>query len=170
VSPYNLLIPLLFQSVKTLVAIPNWVERGADILGFTAPLEMENATIEGMQLRGQSRKTLADRAVTFQLEFHRAQIIGGPICRIEWRPLSAHSNKGKGPAEWRHILQTGSHCHRFDLNWAESVDGVQRGELPLAVPINEPPDFSSLLALVGKEFRIDGIGSVTAPPWEPTLL
>jgi hypothetical protein len=123
-----------------------------------------------MQFRGQARKSLADKAVTFQLEFHRAQIIGGPICRIEWRPLSAHSNLGKGPEEWRHKLQKGTHHHDFELNWAESPDGVQRGHLPIAIPITDPPDFTSLLEVVGKEFRIEGLGLVAAPPWEPTLL
>jgi hypothetical protein len=76
-----------------------------------------------------------------------------------------------GPKEFQHILQTGSHHHRFDLNWARSPDAVLRGELPIAVPIeNEPTSFRALLALVGKEFRIKKIQSVAVPPWQPSML
>jgi hypothetical protein len=77
---------------------------------------------------------------------------------------------GEGTREWRHKLQRGTHRHDFELNWAESPEGVQRGHLPIAIPIADPPNFTALLEVVGKEFRIEGVGLVTAPSWEPTLL
>lgn len=164
-------LPALVVADKVLGSVPTWVERGPDGLDFTVPLEADDVVIEGLSLRGRVHKSLPDRDVIFQIEFHGAQIIGGPICRIEWRPLSAHNNKGLGPKELRHILQTGSHHHVFDLNWNHSREGVLRGELPIAVPLGEDPrNFRELLALVGKEFRINKIQQITVPPWAPVML
>jgi hypothetical protein len=164
-------LPGLISADKLLSIIPAWVERGPDGLEFTAPLEADGVVIEGLNLRGRARKSLIDREVIFQLEYHRPQIVGGPVCRIEWRPLNAHNNKGLGPKEWRHMLQTGSHHHRFDLNWARSPEACLRGDIPVAVPINDDPkNFRALLALVGKEFRVNKIQQITVPPWAPTMI
>jgi hypothetical protein len=161
----------LVYAEKTISAVPAWVERGPDSLEFTTPLEIDGVVLEALALRGRARKSLADREVIFQLEYHHGQIIGGPVCRIEWRPLSAHNNKGLGPKSLRHMIQSGSHHHRFDLNWKQSPDSVLRGDLPIAVPLNEDPNsFRELLAVVGKEFRIRRIQSITVPPWEPSML
>jgi hypothetical protein len=161
----------LVHAEKTMSVDPAWVGRGPDGLEFTAPLEVDGVVLEALSLRGRARRSLADREVILQLEYHHAQIIGGPVCRIEWRPLSAHSNKGLGPKNLRHMIQSGSHHHRFDLNWAHSSESVLRGDLPIAVPLNEEPQsFRALLAVVGKEFKIRRIQSITVPPWEPSML
>jgi len=163
--------PALVTVQKALASVPEWIERNADILDFVVPLEAESVVLEGLSLRGRTRKSLADREVVFQLEFHHPQIVGGAICRIEWKPLSSHSNKGNGPKELRHILQSGSHHHRFDLNWEHSPADVQRGSLPIAVPILPcPKNFRELVALVQKEFNIKGLQSIAIPPWQPTLI
>jgi hypothetical protein len=161
----------LVYAEKTISNVPAWVGRGPDGLEFTTPLEIDGVVLEALSLRGRARKSLADREVVFQLEYHHAQIIGGPVCRIEWRPLNAHSNKGLGPKDLRHIIQSGSHHHCFDLNWQHSSDSVLKGDLPIAVPLNEEPQsFRALLAVVGKEFKIRRIQSITVPPWEPSML
>jgi hypothetical protein len=164
-------LPALVGAEKVLVVPPAWLERGPGVLEMTAPLEMDGVAIEGLSLRGTARKSLADRQVIFQLEYHAADVIGGPICRIEWRPLNKHNNRGIGPKELRNIIQDGSHHHRFDLNWDRSQTDVLRGQLPIAVPLNiDPTSFRALLEVVGKEFRIRRIQSVTVPPWEPSML
>lgn len=163
-------LPALVRGDKIIVVQPTWVERGADGLELTAPLEIDGVAIEGLTLRGRARKPLADREVIFQLEYRGPDVIGGPICRIEWRPLNKHNNKGIGPKELRNIIQDGSHHHRFDLNWERSQIAVLRGEIPIAVPLDDPGNFRALLASVGKEFRIKRIQSVTVPPWEPSML
>jgi hypothetical protein len=155
---------------KVLVVESTWVERGVDGLELTAPLEVNGVAVEGLTLRGRARKPLADREVIFQLEYHTSEVIGGPICRIEWRPLNKHNNRGLGPKELRNIIQDGSHHHRFDLNWERSQAAVLRGEIPIAVPFDDPANFRALLAVVGKEFRIKRIQSVAVPPWEPAML
>jgi hypothetical protein len=161
----------LVAADKALIDVPAWIERAADDLELSAPLEVKGVTIEGLTLRGRARKSLADREVIFQLEYHHSQIVGGAVARIEWRPLNVHSNKGLGPKALRHVIQKGSHHHRFDLNWRHSRDGVLKGDLPIALPINEEPEnFRALLGVVGKEFRIKNIQLVSAPPWQPAML
>jgi len=163
-------IEALIAATKSLSDVPAWVLSGADDLGFTAPLEVDGVTVEGLTLRARARKSLADREVIFQLEYHHSQG-GGPVARIEWNPLNAHSNKGLGPKHLRHLIQKGSHLHCFDLNWRHSQEGVLKGLLPIAIPINEEPqNFRALLGVVGTTFRINNAQLVTAPPWEPTML
>jgi hypothetical protein len=163
-------LPALVIAEKELIVTPTWIDRGADSLDFTAPLEIDGVAVEGLTLRGRARKPLADREVVLQLEYHGAEVVGGPICRIEWRPLNKHNNKGLGPKHLQHIIQDGSHHHPFNLNWERSQTAVLRGELPIAVPIDDPGSFRGLLAVVGKEFRIRRIQCVAVPPWEPKLL
>jgi hypothetical protein len=156
---------------KELAVQPQWFERAPHCLDLVVPLETKGVVIEGLTFRGRTGRSLPDRDITFQLEFHHPHIVGGPICRIDWRPFGAHNNKGIGPKEFRHMLQKGSHHHRFDLNWARSPEKVCRGEIPIAVPIiDDPENFRALLALVGKEFNIKGIQTITVPPWAPTML
>jgi hypothetical protein len=160
----------LVLAEKSLLDVPAWMSRGTDGLDFSVPLEVDGVTVEAITLRGRARKPLPDREVIFQLEYHHAQIIGGPVARIEWRPLNAHNNKGVGPKHLRHIIQSGSHHHCFDLNWQRSHEAVLRGELPIAVPIDDPNNLRALLAVVGKAFRINNIQLITPPPWEPMML
>jgi hypothetical protein len=92
------------------------------------------------------------------------------MARIEWRPLNPHSNKGLGPKHLQHVIQDSSHHHCFDLNWKRSPDSVLRGDLPIAIPIDDPGNFREFLALIGKEFRIGNIQLVPPPPWQPAML
>jgi hypothetical protein len=164
-------LPVLISADKELSVVPTWRARGADDLEFSVPLEVDGVVLEGLTLRGRVRRSLPDREVVFQIEFHGPRIIGGAVCRIEWKPLSAHNNKGIGPKELRHLLQKGSHHHRFDLNWAWSQDAVLKGDMPIAVPLKEEPkNFRALLGVVGEEFRINRIQEVPIPPWEPAML
>ena len=161
----------LVSARKSLSDVPAWAERDVDGLEFSVPLEINGVTIEALTLRGRARKPLADREVILQLEYHHARIIGGPIARIEWRPLNTHSNRGLGPKDLQHVLQSGSHHHCFDLNWRWSKEGVLKGLLPIALPLAEDPaNFRALLGVVGKEFRIENIQLIEIPPWEPRML
>jgi hypothetical protein len=165
-------LPALVAADKELAGEPAWRPgRGPDDLEMSVPLEIEGIVIEGLTLRGRVLKSLPDREVAFQLEYHGPRIIGGPICRIDWKPLGTHSNRGVGPKDLRHVLQKWSHHHRFDLNWARSEEGVLRGEIPIAVPLEtDPKNFRDLLGVVGKEFKIARIQVIGIPPWEPAML
>jgi len=109
--------------------------------------------------------------LTFQLELHPPGEIGGPLCRLEWRPLAGHNNRGRGPKEWQHKQMVGCHHHTFDLNQRYASKDVAKGLLPLAIPLeNSPTNFGGVLVLVKKEFRISNIEWIEPPPWEPSLV
>jgi hypothetical protein len=161
----------LIGSDKTLAIEPNWAERDSEGLAIICPLEIGGVTIEGLQFRATAKKRLPEEMVTLQVEYHPPAELGGPLCRLEWRPISAHNNKGRGPIEWQHRLIRGCHYHPFDVNMEFAEKELRQGNLPIALPLADSPvNFDGLLVLVKKEFRINNIELVRAPPWEPTLL
>jgi hypothetical protein len=90
---------------------------------------------------------------------------------VEWRPIGYHQNKADAPRELKLMRIEGSHNHAFRLNWTWPVGPLKQPNLPVAEPFDpEPPDFRSLLAYVGEEFRIANVGEVPSPPWEGVLL
>lgn len=161
----------LFLAEKTIARMPDWVERNSEQLALVCPLDVAGVTIEGLQFRATAFRCLPDRALSIQLEYHAPRGTGGPICRVEWRPIKAHNNKGMGPPEYRHVLITGSHLHGFDLNWAEAAKFVRRGNLPVAVPIlPQPATFAEALAFAAKEFRIKNLEKAPLPPWQQQMV
>ncbi len=136
------------------------------------PLDIGGVTVEGLRLRITAHQNMPDRNVTIQLECSATRREGGPIARIEWRSPRKHNNKGRGPKELRHVLQGGTHHHKFDLNWKDNQKGMlERGELKIAVPLDpDPKDFHALMRVVGVEFQIDNMGVIPIPPWEEALL
>jgi hypothetical protein len=164
-------LPALFQSEKLLAIEPNWAEQDSEGLMVICPIEVEGVAIEGFQFRATAKKRLPDEMLTFQVEYHPPGEPGGPLARIEWRPLSSHNNKGKGPPKWRNKMIIGCHHHRFDLNLKYAPKVLGRGNLPIAVPLDaSPTSFFEVLDLVKKEFRINNIEWLGVPPWEPSLL
>lgn len=144
-------------------------------LVLVSPLDIDGVTVEGLQFRATALLVRRDESITFQLEYfpRRRQPKGGPMERIEWRPLRGHNNKLIGPLEHRNKLQRGSHHHEFRLNWEHSKTAVRKGDLPLSVPIQPEPSYDEILVFVGKAFRISPIDWVPPPPWaewQPSLL
>jgi hypothetical protein len=162
----------LFESQKSLAARPSWVERDSEGLEVVCPLEIEGVVVEGLQFRATAKKRMPDELVTMQVEFHPAGEPGGPLARIEWRPLSTHNNKGRGPPEWQNKLIRGCHHHPFDLNLAHAEHHLRNnGKLLIAVPLKDSPaNFSGVVEFVKKEFRIVNVELVVEPPWEPRLV
>jgi hypothetical protein len=161
----------IFDAQKTLAIRASWVERDSLGLDLVCPLEMDGVVVEGLQFRACAHKRLPDERVRIQLEYHPATEPGGPLARIEWRPISTHNNKARGPKEWQNRLISGCHYHRFDLNFEYAEIQVRRGNLPIAVPLNDSPaNFRDLIEFVKKEFRISNLELVVEPPWEPTLV
>jgi hypothetical protein len=162
-------IESLFRADKMLAIAPIWDSRG-DLLEVICPLEIDGTVVEGLQFRLTARKSMQDEMVTAQVEYHTSGEIGGPLARIEWKPLSGHNNRGRGPKVWQNRLIEGCHHHSFDLNLKYARKELNRGGLPVALPIeNSPKGFNSLLQFVHKEFRITNIQWVEVPPWEPAL-
>jgi hypothetical protein len=131
------------------VSDPNWTQ-------FTTPLIVGDAVPEGLQLRGSALKRCWDRNVTFQLEVAPAGRKARPFYRIDWRPLTPHTNH-QGPPELRFEVIAGSHEHRLEDNCVEHEDRNADGNLPTARPIEpEPETYERLLAWLR-----NGLGSPT---------
>ena len=160
----------LFESQKLLAITPAWTDVGGDVLEIVCPLQIAGTVVQGLQFRLIARKSMADEMVTDQIEYHQHAEGGGPLARIEWKPLSGHNNRGRGPKAWQHRVIQGCHHHSFALNQKYAAKEIGRGPLPIALPLEQsPPKFDELLNLVGKEFRITNIEWVEIPPWEPAL-
>lgn len=161
----------LFESDKLIAVQPDWSEQDLEGLTIVSPLQIGDVVVEGLLFRATAKKRLPDEMLTFQLEFHPPSEIGGPLCRLEWRPLAGHNNRGRGPKEWLHKQIAGCHYHTFDLNQRYAAKDMAKGILPIAIPLeNSPEDFDQLLVLVKEEFRISNIEWLEAPPWSPTLV
>lgn len=160
-----------FRGEKTLSIAPEWVIQNSEWLGFSCPLDLYGITISGFRLQANSMLTQPDRHVILQMEHHPSSGKGGAFCRMEWRPMNGHNNKGLGPKEWRFLEIRGSHHHPFQLNWSKAEKLVRRGNLPIAVPLEPDPDnFRSFLSVVGREFNIKNIQRICEPPWQPMIL
>jgi len=109
-------LPDLVAARKTRAIQQDWVADGRNSLRFSCPLDIDGATVEAVQLRMTALQTRPDENVVAQLEFKRPGAKFRPACRIEWRPISSHSNGAIGPPEYRFKEITGSHYHQFDLN------------------------------------------------------
>jgi hypothetical protein len=161
----------IFSSEKALSFAPAWILRDRHYLSLSCPLEIDGVTIQGLELRAGARASLPDEAVRFQLQHQPA---GGKIqhlARIEWRPISIHNNKGLGPLELRNTIIKGCHHHEFGLNFLEASKAMRRGDLKVAVPIEETlADFATLLAFVGKKFRIVNMELIVMPPWQGRMV
>jgi hypothetical protein len=160
-----------FEAEKELAISPDWVEQNSEVFTIVCPLQIDGVVIEGLQFRATARKTLPEELVTVQLEYYPALEPGGPFSRLEWKPLSGHNNKGRGPKEWRHRQIIGCHHHEFELNMKYAEKDLRRGVLPIALPLaDSPSNFDGLLVRIKKEFRIVNVEWIEAPPWEPVLV
>jgi hypothetical protein len=161
----------LYEAQKTLSGRLEWYETDNDCLTLRAPLDIGGATMAGLRISGYAHTHLLDEAVRFQLEFRAPHGKFDPMCRYEWRPLSGHNNKGRGPQDlqWKQI--NGTHVHPFEMNFADSIRNHKRHNLRIAVPVTpEPTNYSAMLASVGNEFRIIDMTRLPRPPWQPRII
>lgn len=141
----------IWRAEKSLASEPDWKPLGkaSERVQVVCPIDYDELTVQGLLFRATAQIYSADRDVTFQIEYHSPSGKGGPFARVEWRPRSPHGNKGIGPAEFRFKDIVGCHFHPFDLNWNHSKVLVQRGMLPIAVPIlPAPASYQDALAFV----------------------
>jgi hypothetical protein len=162
----------LFFAEKRLSGELQWVDghrEGTFVL--VCPLEIEGVTMEGLRLRASALKFLPDEELCIQMEFHGRRQKFEPMCRFEWRPLSPHDNKGRGPAEFRFRKIRGSHTHPFEMNLAESMRSTRSRNLRIAIPVvPDPATFEDALEFAGKEFRINNMRSIPRPLWQARMI
>ena len=161
-----------FFAEKRLSGELQWVDghrEGTFVL--VCPLEIEGVTMEGLRLRASALKFLPDEELCIQMEFHGRRQKFEPMCRFEWRPLSPHDNKGRGPAEFRFRKIRGSHTHPFEMNLAESMRSTRSRNLRIAIPVvPDPATFEDALEFAGKEFRINNMRSIPRPLWQARMI
>lgn len=171
------LIPSIIATIKALSSTPKWLQSD-DQFNFTVALDIDGVTQIGLRLRARCRPDYSDQDVTFQVEYQFAGLAKPvPVTRIDWRPISAHTNKNVGPVEWRLRQFHASHIHPFHENHIWMIgnglplaDNV-KSNLPIAAPLeNDPGDFSALVVLMGQHFNIEGVSAIPAPPWNAPRL
>ena len=112
-----------------------------------------------------------DRAVMIQLEYNPPKGKNERLIRIEWRPLTSHTNNNRAPEPYRLMIIHTSHIHRFEYNYYEAGNRMIRGNLPHAVPLEpDPADFKELLEVGAKELKIADLSGVTTPPWQARMV
>jgi hypothetical protein len=94
---------------KTLSAPIDWLPDDNGDLRFTRALDIDGVTQESLLLFGRAIAGLPHRQVTLGLRWTDATGRGGHFDRLDWKPMDAHTNKGLGPPELRHILIEGTH-------------------------------------------------------------
>lgn len=121
-------LAILHAGTKDLPIKPAWVERDSDNLVLTSPVEIDGVAVEGLRFRLTAMRSMAEEAVTCQIEYHERRKIGGPFCRIDWKPVHCHDNKANGPVDLRHKRFTfETHHHQFEINWTYAASMVRRG-------------------------------------------
>lgn len=168
VTPYK----TLAESEKLIAGSPTWVPKDtkSDQLRLVASLRMGGRVFQGLELIGRVRLGIRNAYASFTLIYlptdNRREAIR--LCRIDWRPLTAHSNDHPNtPPELIGDI-AGSHHHAFGLNWSQ-MNGAPLKALPIAEEIT--PDYQSFTELLdglSDLFRITNAASLPSP-WPEDL-
>src|SRR5258708_441458 len=134
-------LPGINAADKVLSGRPHWEMPDSVWFCLTGSLEIDGATLPGLELRGGACQSLPDRAVRFQLQFQPPRGPCIPMARAEWRPMNVHINKAVGPSELQMLRIHETHIHSFDLNWLADEGRMRIGNLPVAKTIR--PDLQS---------------------------
>ena len=148
----------------------DWAVLPRDYLSWTRSLDIDDVTIAGLQIRVEAHNDHPDEFVRAQLEYQPPNGKREPLVRVEWRPLTQHNNKGKGPAEWRFKPFRSTHVHRFEMNWNEARGRMLSGNLPVAVPLQDIDSYDKFLDVCATELNIGNMSIIPVPPWNPRMI
>ena len=163
-------LPTLARIRKSIIGHPSWVPRDDKWFALTASIDIDGVGVAGLSVRGQALRTVADAAVSLQLQYQPGKI-AHHLIRIEWKPIKKHTNSNRGPVDLRLVQIDGSHIHKFDHNYLETEQRMFAGNQPVAAPIMEDVDsFEKFIAFCAIAFNVDGIEKLTVPPWAPRML
>lgn len=166
-------VPELINTDKVIISFPGWGDPTPEtgVLWFNAPLDVDGVT--DMILHGECTVDLPDCAVSFELRGYAPPrpTKRSALDRIDWRPVDGgHWNPRRKSIVGSGRRVEGTHRHVFDLNWVEHEGRLRKGNLRQAIEIDEEPQsFESLIAMVGKAFRISNMSIVSVPPWRYEL-
>lgn len=156
----------LLEAEKDVNPLPSW--RPVDPRGkfrWRAEISVNGATVEGLILHGRALAAEPGREVSFTLEHAPAGAPSSRIDRIDWKPLTPHSNKGIGRQEIRFEIYAGSNRHLYYENLTQEGN-LRAGNLPVAVHIESAlPTFDALIAFVAQTYKIPRLALLPPPPW-----
>ncbi|AMU95076.1 hypothetical protein AOA14_10715 [Sphingopyxis terrae subsp. terrae NBRC 15098] len=169
--PYKTLV----DSDKLIAGAPIWVDQHKDSkddqVRIVAALRIGSRVFQGLELVGRARLGIRNAYVSFSLLYrptdNRRDTVR--LGRIDWKPLTPHSNDHPNTPLALVGDVFGSHHHAFHLNWSV------KNNAPLkALPIVEEicPDYQSykeLLDGVADLFRIGNAASLLPSPWPEDL-
>lgn len=124
---------------KRLATVPQWQERNDKLL-LSCPLMIEEAVVEGLELRGTALLRRPMCEVMLALVEAPAGVGGGMIERTDAWPLRPHRNPGHGPAplRFRTIDAGRSHRHGLEHNARLPVEKLL-DKAPVAEPLEPRP-------------------------------
>jgi hypothetical protein len=170
-NPYATLV----DSEKLIAGSPVWVDQHKDSkddqVRFVAALRIDNRVFQGLELVGRARVGVRNAYVSFSLIYRPTDNRRDSVRlgRIDWRPLTTHSNDHSNtPPELIGDID-GTHHHAFHLNWSVK-NAAPLKALPIAEEIS--PDyqtFKELLDGVAHLFRIGDAASKVPSPWPEDL-
>jgi hypothetical protein len=160
----------LVDAMKDIPMVRSWGEPNRNYLSWVSPLDIDGVTVGGLQVRVEAHEHNPDEFVRAQLEYHPPKGKCEPLARVEWRPLSKHNNKGRGPEEYQFKPFRQTHVHRFDMNWDAELQRLLSPNLPIAVPIQDIDSFDKFLDICNIELKIRNMSIVPVPPWQPRIL
>jgi hypothetical protein len=160
----------LVEADKSIPVLRGWTTTDRHYLSLVSPLDIDGVTIEGLQIRLGAHELSPNEAIRAQLEFHPPKGRCEPLCRLEWRPLTTHNNKGRGPPEFRFKPFRQTHVHPFDLNWDSQRNRLLSPNLPIAVPLQDVDSYNAFLDLCSRWLMIRNMSMVPSPPWQVRML
>ena len=163
-------LPAFVGSLKTIPSRKDWPSAVSHDLSWRSVLDIDDVTVAGLQLRVEAHELLEDEAVRVQLEYHPPRGKCEPLARVEWRPLSYHNNKHRGPTELRLRPFRSTHVHPFEFNWLEAENRMLTGNLPIALPLQDVDSYKDFLDICGGILNISNMLVIPVPPWRPRML
>jgi hypothetical protein len=164
-------LPEILGAAKDLSGVQTWIAKEPNQLSLVSALEVDGVTMASVQLRMRAFLDEPERAVMIQLEYNPPKGRSERLIRIEWRPISPHTNNNKAPEPYRLMILRTSHIHRFEHYYYAAGERMVRGNLPHAMPIEpDPSTFGELLELAAKELRISDLHRVATPPWQARMV
>lgn len=165
----------LVESDKLIAGSPKWEDKHSNSKKGTeqklvASLRIGGRVFRGLELVGRADLAVRNAYASFTLVYlptdNRRDSVR--LCRLDWRPLTVHSNDHPNtPAELLGDVP-GTHHHPFGLNWSEKNKAPMKA-LPIATEI--APDYQSFTELldgVADLFRIANAGDLPSP-WPEDL-
>ena len=161
----------LMNMDKAISGMPRWSKpEGADkSIKLSAPIEVEESTLQGFFLKGRARIDTPDADISFTMTYlpPGTKRDGVTLDRIDWRPKTPHENTDDNAPDHLYLLEIdGTHRHSFELNWRPKI-GTPLKWMPVAEPI--VPDYQSfaeILEGVQNLFRISNIELIPEPDWD----